>query len=116
MGSQGFEPRSWDFSCLSTPIVHHNKYCSVTRIFLQRQLESQMMPGYTITPHITYNNKYILIIYKDYHSVKISFVYQFPQFHQFQDLFQGHNPFQLYNFHCGYEEYFWVLKIAILCI
>ena len=100
MGSQGFEPRSWDFSCLSTPIDHHNGYCSVTRI----------------TPHITYNNKYILIIYKDYHSVKISFVYQFPQFHQFQDLFQGHNPFQLYNFHCGYEEYFWVLKIAILCI
>ena len=32
MGSQGFEPRSWDFSCLSTPIDHHNKYCSVTRI------------------------------------------------------------------------------------
>ena len=31
MGSQGFEPRSWDFSCLSTPIDHHNKYCSVTR-------------------------------------------------------------------------------------
>ncbi len=51
MGSQGFEPRSWDISCLSTPIDHHNKYCSVTRIFLQRQLESQMMPGYTITPH-----------------------------------------------------------------
>ena len=51
MGSQGFEPRSWDFSCLSTPIDHHNGYCSVTRIFLQRQLESQMMPGYTITPH-----------------------------------------------------------------
>jgi len=23
MGSQGFEPRSWDFSCLSTPIGHH---------------------------------------------------------------------------------------------
>ncbi|MDR2966514.1 MAG: hypothetical protein LBU74_01035 [Methanobacteriaceae archaeon] len=23
MGSQGFEPRSWDFSCLSTPIDHH---------------------------------------------------------------------------------------------
>lgn len=61
MGSQGFEPRSWDFSCLSTPIDHHNKYCSVTRIFLQRQLESQMMPGYTITPHITYNNNYIII-------------------------------------------------------
>ena len=50
MGSQGFEPRSWDVSCLSTPIDHHNGYCSVTRIFLQRQLESQMMPGYTITP------------------------------------------------------------------
>ncbi len=116
MGSQGFEPRSWDFSCLSTPIDHHNGYCSVTRIFLQRQLESQMMPGYTITPHITYNNKYILIIYKDYHSVKISFVYQFLKFHQFQDLFQEHNLFQLYNFHYGYEEYFWVLKIAILCI
>ncbi len=33
MGSQGFEPRSWDISCLSTPIVHHNGYCSVTRIF-----------------------------------------------------------------------------------
>ena len=32
MGSQGFEPRSWDFSCLSTPIDHHNGYCSVTRI------------------------------------------------------------------------------------
>ena len=47
MGSQGFEPRSWDFSCLSTPIDHHNKYCSVTRIFLQRQLESQMMPGFS---------------------------------------------------------------------
>ncbi|KZX16717.1 hypothetical protein MBCUT_05810 [Methanobrevibacter cuticularis] len=23
MGSQGFEPQSWDFSCLSTPIDHH---------------------------------------------------------------------------------------------
>ncbi len=28
MGSQGFEPRSWDFSCLSTPIDHH-RYASV---------------------------------------------------------------------------------------
>ena len=105
MGSQGFEPRSWDFSCLSTPIVHHNKYCSVTRIFLQRQLESQMMPGYTITPHITYNNRYILIIYKDYHLAKTSFVCLFQQFHQFQILFQEHNLFQLYNFHYEYEEY-----------
>ena len=59
MGSQGFEPRSWDFS-------YHNGYCSVTRIFLQRQLESQMMPGYTITPHITYSSRFILMIYKDY--------------------------------------------------
>ena len=106
MGSQGFEPRSWDFSCLSTPIDHHNGYCSVTRIFLQRQLESQMMPGYTITPHITYNNRYILIIYKHYHLAKISFVYQFQLFHQFQSLFQEHNLFLLYNFHYEYEEYF----------
>ena len=67
MGSQGFEPRSWDFSCLSTPIDHHNKYCSVTRIFLQRQLESQMMPGYTITPkHITIISIF-LMIYKSYY-------------------------------------------------
>ena len=55
MGSQGFEPRSWDISCLSTPIDHHNKYCSVTR-----QLESQMMPGYTITPQTIYNIIYVL--------------------------------------------------------
>ncbi len=66
MGSQGFEPRSWDFSCLSTPIDHHNGYCSVTRIFLQRQLESQMMPGYTITPH-TYTILILFtVIYKSY--------------------------------------------------
>ena len=113
MGSQGFEPRSWDISCLSTPIVHHNGYCSVTRIFLQRQLESQMMPGYTITPHITYNNRYILIIYKDYHLAKISFVYQFQLFHQFLSLFLMHNPFLPYNFHYEYGEYYQVLKIAI---
>ena len=113
MGSQGFEPRSWDFSCLSTPIVHHNGYCSVTRIFLQRQLESQMMPGYTITPHITYNNKYILIIYKDYPISKISFVYQFQQFHLFQGLFLEHDLFQPYNFHYEYVEYFLALKITI---
>lgn len=50
MGSQGFEPRSWDFSCLSTPIVHHNRILFSYAYFHQRQLESQMMPGYTITP------------------------------------------------------------------
>ena len=54
MGSQGFEPRSWDFSCLSTPIDHHIVSINTVRLrvnFLQRQLESQMMPGYTITPY-----------------------------------------------------------------
>ena len=113
MGSQGFEPRSWDFSCLSTPIDHHNGYCSVTRIFLQRQLESQMMPGYTITPHITYNNKYILIIYKHYHFTKISFACQYRLFHLIQNLFQVHNLFLPYNSHFWFLEYFAVPKIAI---
>jgi len=88
MGSQGFEPRSWDFSCLSTPIDHHNGYCSVTRIFLQRQLESQMMPGYTITPHITYNNKYILMIYKHYHLFKFHLFIDTSYFIYFQTFFQ----------------------------
>lgn len=57
MGSQGFEPRSWDFSCLSTPIVHHNRILFSYAYFHQRQLESQMMPGYTITPTNLKNNK-----------------------------------------------------------
>ena len=87
MGSQGFEPRSWDFSCLSTPIDHHNGYCSVTRIFLQRQLESQMMPGYTITPHITYYIKYILMIYKHYHSFKLHLLIDASYFINFLTLF-----------------------------
>ena len=89
MGSQGFEPRSWDFSCLSTPIDHHNKYCSVTRIFLQRQLESQMMPGYTITPHITYSIRYILIIYKDYHLLKFHLLINTRYFINFKTFFKG---------------------------
>jgi len=55
MMSKGFEPQSWDFSCLSTPIDHHiircwSSYCQLRVYFLQRQLESQMMPDYTITP------------------------------------------------------------------
>lgn len=52
MGSQGFEPQSGDFSCLSTPIGHHitNSLLIRLRVFLQRQLESPMLPGYTITP------------------------------------------------------------------
>ena len=87
MGSQGFEPRSWDFSCLSTPIDHHNGYCSVTRIFLQRQLESQMMPGYTITPHITYYIKYILMVYKHYHSFKFHLLINTRNFIDFQTFF-----------------------------
>ena len=58
MGSQGFEPRSWDFSCLSTPIDHHNGYCSVTRIL-------------HYNPNYIYNIKFILMIYKSYDKIKI---------------------------------------------
>ena len=52
MGSQGFEPRSWDVSCLSTPIDHHNGYCSVTRIF------SSKTTGVPDDARLHYNPKY----------------------------------------------------------
>ena len=65
MGSQGFEPRSWDVSCLSTPIDHHNGYCSVTRIF------SSKTTGVPDDARLHYNPKYkfirnnILTVYKN---------------------------------------------------
>ena len=56
MESNGLKLLSWDFSCLSTPIDHHtddiDHHTVSYAFFLQRQLESQMMPGYTITPNI----------------------------------------------------------------
>ena len=58
MGSQGFEPRSWDVSCLSTPIVHHNRiYCSVTRI-------SSKTTGVPDDARLHYNPKTIFKITK----------------------------------------------------
>lgn len=58
MGSQGFEPRSWDVSCLSTPIDHHNGYCSVTRIF------SSKTTGVPDDARLHYNpNRYVIITY-----------------------------------------------------
>ena len=71
MGSQGFEPRSWDFSCLSTPIVHHNRYCSVTRIFSSKTTGVPDDARLHYNPNYIYNIKFILMIYKSYDKIKI---------------------------------------------
>ena len=58
MGSKGFEPLSWDFSCLSTPIDHHTVRL---RVFLQRQLESQMIARLHYNPIGLYNYNILFI-------------------------------------------------------
>lgn len=50
MGSQGFEPRSWMSLASVLQLIITTDTVQLRVYFLQRQLESQMMPGYTITP------------------------------------------------------------------
>ena len=80
MGSQGFEPRSWDISCLSTPIDHHNKYCSVTRIFSSKTtgVPDDARLHYNPTNNIQYNlciKEYINFVLKYKFSAESSFTF-----------------------------------------